>query len=206
MTKAYYKDAVGAILVYDITNRISYEHMKTKWLSEVKEFCHENITILVVGNKSDMQNNRQVSTAEAAEFAESVGIDFIETSAQSGQNVDIAFRRPVLLIARELPAIKEDISSLDLPEGYIAINTPGNIQKKYMNYWTGDISDILPIAEAETGLCIAVNHNIGGGDTRFRDSSLYVFIQLYVMILFIRKMYYHCVSWIVFVIMYYVYQ
>jgi small GTP-binding protein len=170
MTKAYYKDAVGALLIYDITNKVSFEHIKTKWLSEVREFCHENITIVLVGNKLDDEKQRQVSISEAADFAESEGLDFLETSAQSGLNVEMAFRRPILLIARELPDIKNDIKAQKLPEGYIQTISSSSAPE-YMNYWTNTTTDILPVSQAETGLIVT---SCGGqlNDPRFRDSSM----------------------------------
>jgi GTPase SAR1 family protein len=70
MTRAYFRNAVGAILVYDVTKRQSFDNMKNKWLSQLKEFGHEDMYIIIVGNKSDLDINKHaVRQAEAAEFA-----------------------------------------------------------------------------------------------------------------------------------------
>ena len=59
----------GVILVYDITDRYSYNNMMYKWLPEVKSVCGPDIVIMVIGNKKDLSDNRQVSMDEAIEFA-----------------------------------------------------------------------------------------------------------------------------------------
>merc|ERR1712196_570141 len=92
ITSAYYRGAVGALLVYDITKRQSFDDVE-RWLSELRDHAEENIAVLLVGNKSDLKHLRAVSTAEAAEFAEKQGLAAIETSALDATNVDIAFHR-----------------------------------------------------------------------------------------------------------------
>lgn len=165
MTKAYYKDAVGALLVYDISNKLSFESAKNKWLNEIREFCHEQVAVMLIGNKSDLK--RAVLSSEAAEFAESAELDFVETSAQAGLNVDIALRRIIMLVARELPAIKAEIMSHNLPDGWLYCVK----EKKFMNYWTGEITSNTPSAPADPGLCITTRHSLSP-DTHFRDSSI----------------------------------
>jgi Ras-related protein Rab-11A len=90
VTAAYYRGAVGAMLVYDITKRVSFEHTQ-RWLEELKSHSDTNITIMLVGNKSDLSNLRQVLTEEAKEFAEKHGLFFLETSALDSTNVESAF-------------------------------------------------------------------------------------------------------------------
>jgi small GTP-binding protein len=92
ITSAYYRGAVGALLVYDITKRQSFDDVE-RWLSELRDHAEENIAVLLVGNKSDLKHLRAVSTSEAAEFAEKQGLAAIETSALDATNVDIAFHR-----------------------------------------------------------------------------------------------------------------
>jgi small GTP-binding protein len=169
MTKAYFRNAVGALLVFDVTNRSSYERMKNKWLVQLREFGHEEMFVLIVGNKSDMsQTKRVVTIAEAAEFAESTGLDYLETSARTGENVEIAFRRVIMSVARLLPGIKEVIKDQKLPKGWLYLTE----QEKYLNYWTGDLVSTRPETPALTGL--VVNGFIQQPeDMAFRDSASY---------------------------------
>eukprot|EP00743_Colponemidia_sp_Colp-15_P018098 GILK01022574.1.p1 GENE.GILK01022574.1~~GILK01022574.1.p1 ORF type:complete len:222 (+),score=7.16 GILK01022574.1:101-766(+) len=90
ITRSYYRGATGALLVYDVTRRETFEHLQT-WLSDCRENSNMNMTILLIGNKTDLLDNRQVSTQEGKEFADKNGLLFIETSAKTAQNVDDAF-------------------------------------------------------------------------------------------------------------------
>ncbi len=90
ITSAYYRGAVGALLVYDITKKASFENAET-WLSELREYADEDIVIVLAGNKCDLRHIRAVSTEEGAIFAENNGLFFIETSALDATNVDKAF-------------------------------------------------------------------------------------------------------------------
>ena len=90
ITSSYYKGAHGIILVYDITDRQSFKDIEN-WLAEVERHANENVVKLLVGNKCDLESARQVSTEEGKEFAESLGIKFLETSAKETTNVDKAF-------------------------------------------------------------------------------------------------------------------
>lgn len=70
MTRAYFRNAVGAVLVYDVTKRQSFENMKNKWLSQLQDFGHEDMYIIIIGNKCDIDPSQHVvRQAEAAEFA-----------------------------------------------------------------------------------------------------------------------------------------
>ncbi|KAF9180575.1 hypothetical protein BG011_007916 [Mortierella polycephala] len=90
ITSAYYRGAVGALLLYDITQHGTYESV-SRWLSEVREHADSNIIVMLVGNKSDLRHLRSIHTEEAKGFAEENGLMFIETSALDSSNVDIAF-------------------------------------------------------------------------------------------------------------------
>jgi len=92
ITSAYYRGAVGALLVYDITKRSSYENVP-RWLKELREHADDQIVIMLVGNKRDLRNNREVTTDEAKQFAEENNLFFIETSALDSTNVETAFKR-----------------------------------------------------------------------------------------------------------------
>ena len=73
LTSIYYKGAVGALLVYDITKRESFERICTQWLGELKSFSDPNIVAILIGNKCDLKDKRVVQTDEATAFAEKNG-------------------------------------------------------------------------------------------------------------------------------------
>uniref|UniRef100_A0A914PZS8 Ras-related protein Rab-25 n=1 Tax=Panagrolaimus davidi TaxID=227884 RepID=A0A914PZS8_9BILA len=92
VTAAYYRGAIGAIVVYDITKHGTFENIET-WLNELKKYtaADQNITIMVIGNKSDLRHLRAVPVEEGKNFAEIRGISFFETSALDSTNVEKAF-------------------------------------------------------------------------------------------------------------------
>uniref|UniRef100_A0A668RSD0 small monomeric GTPase n=1 Tax=Oreochromis aureus TaxID=47969 RepID=A0A668RSD0_OREAU len=91
ITSAYYRGAVGALLVYDIAKHLTYENVE-RWLKELRDHADNNIVIMLVGNKSDLRHLRAVPTDEARAFAEKNTLSFIETSALDSTNVEEAFK------------------------------------------------------------------------------------------------------------------
>ncbi|XP_021377850.1 ras-related protein Rab-11A-like [Mizuhopecten yessoensis] len=91
ITSAYYRGAVGALLVYDIGKHPTYENVE-RWLKELRDHADNNIVIMLVGNKSDLRHLRAVPTDEAKAFAEKNNMSFIETSALDSTNVETAFQ------------------------------------------------------------------------------------------------------------------
>lgn len=90
ITSSYYKGAHGIILTYDITDKQSFKDIEN-WLTEVEKFANENVIKLLVGNKCDLESQRQVTFDEGKEYADSLGIQFLETSAKNNANVEKAF-------------------------------------------------------------------------------------------------------------------
>ncbi|KAG0236790.1 hypothetical protein BGW42_002658 [Actinomortierella wolfii] len=90
ITAAYYRGAVGALLLYDITQPGTFESV-SRWLSEVREHADANIIVMLVGNKSDLRHLRAIPTEDGKSFAQENGLMFIETSALDSTNVDVAF-------------------------------------------------------------------------------------------------------------------
>merc|ERR1712086_434890 len=109
ITSAYYRGAVGALLVCDIAKHLTYENVD-RWLRELRDHADANIVIMLVGNKSDLRHLRAVPTEEAKSFAESNQLSFIETSALDSTNVETAFHN----ILTEIYRI---VSQKQLPEG-----------------------------------------------------------------------------------------
>ena len=90
ITSAYYKGAKGAFIVYDITNRLTFESVD-KWIQDLNLNSDKNITLLLIGNKMDLADKRVVSKEEGEEKAKSFGLAFLETSALTEENIDKVF-------------------------------------------------------------------------------------------------------------------
>ncbi|XWS59210.1 hypothetical protein CRYUN_Cryun08bG0101900 [Craigia yunnanensis] len=90
VTSAYYRGAVGAMLVYDMTKRQSFDNM-ARWLEELRGHADKNIVIMLIGNKCDLGSLRAVPTEDAQEFAQRENLFFMETSALESTNVETAF-------------------------------------------------------------------------------------------------------------------
>ncbi|KAL2513745.1 Ras-related protein RABA2a [Forsythia ovata] len=91
ITSAYYRGALGALLVYDVTKPTSFENV-SRWLKELRDHADSNIVIMLIGNKTDLKHLRAVATEDAQNFAEKEGLSFIETSALEATNVEKAFQ------------------------------------------------------------------------------------------------------------------
>lgn len=90
ITSAYYRGAVGAVVVYDIAHHVTYENVN-RWLQELRNHADQNVVVVLVGNKSDLRHLRTVPTEEARMFAETNGLSFVETSALDSTNVKAVF-------------------------------------------------------------------------------------------------------------------
>ncbi|XP_042705707.1 ras-related protein Rab-1B isoform X1 [Chrysemys picta bellii] len=90
ITSSYYRGAHGIIVVYDVTDQESYSNVK-QWLQEIERYASENVNKLLVGNKCDLTTKKVVDYTTAKEFADSLGIPFLETSAKNATNVEQSF-------------------------------------------------------------------------------------------------------------------
>jgi Ras-related protein Rab-2A len=97
IVRSYYRGAAGALLVYDITRRDSFDHV-SQWLQEARTNADPDLVITLVGNKCDKGAERQVSYEEGHEFAHHHGLYFLETSAVTGHMVDQAFTATARLV------------------------------------------------------------------------------------------------------------
>lgn len=98
VTHAYYRDAHALLLLYDVTNKSSFENIRA-WLGEIKEYAQDDVVIMLLGNKTDCKASERVIRKEDGEkLAKEYNVAFMETSAKTGLNVDLAFTA----IAREL--------------------------------------------------------------------------------------------------------
>jgi Ras-related protein Rab-1A len=90
ITASYYKGGNGILVVYDITDRESFENLNS-WLIEIEKNANKNVYKLLIGNKCDLEEKRKVSYQEGKDFAASNGMQFIETSAKADTKVKDAF-------------------------------------------------------------------------------------------------------------------
>ncbi|KAL8108142.1 ras-related protein RABA1f-like [Apium graveolens] len=118
ITSAYYRGAVGALLVYDVTRRITFENVE-RWLKELRDHTDTNIVIMLVGNKADLRHLRAVSTDDAMAFAERENTFFMETSALEALNVESSFTEVLTqiyhVVSRKALDIGDDPAAL--PKG-----------------------------------------------------------------------------------------
>jgi Ras-related protein Rab-11A len=94
ITNAYYKGAKGSLVVFDITNRDTFI-AADRWIGELKSNADSQVTIILIGNKSDLEELRKVSTEEAQAKAEQYGLAYIETSAFQATNIEKAFNKMI---------------------------------------------------------------------------------------------------------------
>lgn len=97
ITTAYYRGAMGIMLVYDITNEKSFDNIKN-WIRNIEEHATSDVEKMVLGNKCDMNDRRQISKERGEQLAIEYGIKFMETSAKASINVEEAF----LTLARDI--------------------------------------------------------------------------------------------------------
>lgn len=91
ITRSYYRGAIGALLVYDVTNPNSFENLPS-WLKDSLDATNQNIGVVLVGNKSDLDQDRQVNKEVAKNFAKENNLLFLETSAKNGTNIEKIFQ------------------------------------------------------------------------------------------------------------------
>ena len=94
ITSAYYKGSKGALVIYDITQKETFANIE-KWVNDLKCKGDPKITIIIIGNKNDLEEKRQISKEQGEEKAKSFGCAFLETSAFSGDNIEKAFEMMV---------------------------------------------------------------------------------------------------------------
>lgn len=124
ITSAYYRGADGIIMVYDVTSMESFEHVE-EWLSEVDRYASENTIKLLIGNKADLEDEKQVSPEQAQKFADKLGIQFLETSAKTSTNVEASF----LTMAKQLIKTRQSGPGAVKPNVQVSASTDSGKQK-----------------------------------------------------------------------------
>ncbi|XP_027827731.1 ras-related protein Rab-15 isoform X2 [Ovis aries] len=108
ITKQYYRRAQGIFLVYDISSERSYQHIM-KWVSDVDEYAPEGVQKILIGNKADEEQKRQVGREQGQQLAREYGMDFYETSACTNLNIKESFTRLTELV---LQAHRKELEGL----------------------------------------------------------------------------------------------
>jgi Ras-related protein Rab-1A len=122
ITSSYYRGAHGIIIVYDITDKESFDNVR-QWMFEIDRYASENVCKLLVGNKSDLQPKRAVEYEAAKAFADELNIPFLETSAKNATNVEQAF----LTMAAQ---IKNKMQTQPAPQPKPVVDISGGKQVK----------------------------------------------------------------------------
>ena len=103
ITTSYYKGAHAIIIVFDITDKDSFEHIKN-WMLDIDKFAKQGVSRILVGNKCDLENQRAVSKDEANEISIKYGIKYLETSAKESINIDSLFVDTAkFLLSKQIP-------------------------------------------------------------------------------------------------------
>ncbi|CAH8618445.1 unnamed protein product [Schistosoma intercalatum] len=110
ITRSYYRGAAGALLVYDVTRRDTFNHLAS-WLQDARQHASPNMVITLVGNKCDLDARREVKQEEAEAFARENNLLFLETSAKTGVNVEQAFSTTARAIYERLQLGLLDINN-----------------------------------------------------------------------------------------------
>ncbi|MFQ6630409.1 hypothetical protein Gotur_007688 [Gossypium turneri] len=133
ITSAYYRGALGALLVYDVTKPTTFENV-SRWLKELRDHADSNIVIMLIGNKTDLKHLRAVSTEDGQSYAEKEGLSFIETSALEAINVEKAFQTilsEIYRIMSKKSLSSDDLAPASIKEGKtIAVGAPDANTKK----------------------------------------------------------------------------
>ena len=123
ITRAYYNNSVCALVVYDITKRESFNNVSS-WIEDCKNQAPKTIFMILVGNKIDLNNSRQVQTEEGIELADKYGLVFYETSAKTGENVEKMFEDSAKEIAKKIDDGYYDLENQEIGIKKIKIKKP----------------------------------------------------------------------------------
>lgn len=124
ITTAYYRGAMGFILMYDVTNVESFNSVQD-WVTQIKTYSWDNAQVILVGNKSDMESERVVTYERGKQLADQLGLEFFETSAKENINVKNVFERLVDIICDKMSDnIDADQSAMNMNRGTRLTDNP----------------------------------------------------------------------------------
>ncbi len=128
ITSAYYKGAKGAFIVYDITRKATFENID-KWIADLKINGDSNISIVLIGNKSDLEEKREVTKEEGLKKSQDCKTAFMETSALNGDNVHKAFDELIEQIYQNNSSLLEEEIDVEIDKG-VNLNEENNGNNK----------------------------------------------------------------------------
>ena len=130
ITRAYYKNSVCAMVVYDITSLATFEHVQN-WIEDIKNQSPKTVLIILIGNKTDLEDKRSVSFDEGNDFAIKNGIIFSETSAKTGDGIEEIFLKSAKEIAKNMNENYYDLTSetCGIKKGNIKRNSTKNVKQ-----------------------------------------------------------------------------
>ncbi|CAI0449185.1 unnamed protein product [Linum tenue] len=134
ITSAYYRGAVGALLVYDVTRHSTFENV-ARWLKELRDHTDPNIVVMLIGNKSDLRHLVAVQTEDAKAFSERESLYFMETSALTATNVESAFTEVLsqiykIVSKRAVEGSSDGSTSVSLKGETIDVKQEGSVLKR----------------------------------------------------------------------------
>lgn len=118
ITSSYYRGAHGIMVVYDCTDRASFDNLK-QWMEEIARYGSQEVSRLLIGNKCDLAEKKQVSEGEGRELADSLKVNFLETSAKTGLRVEEAFQQMAAEIKNRIGP--QELTS-DMPQNRVNID------------------------------------------------------------------------------------
>ena len=136
VTRGYYSNTCYALIVYDITDDSSFNSVK-QWIEDVQSFANKDTNLVLVGNKVDLNNKRKISKEEGQNLAKEYGMDFYESSALTGENINDIFEGICQKVNQQIDEGKIDLNdpsngiSISEVEGNIKINK--NLNAKNTN-------------------------------------------------------------------------
>ena len=127
ITTSYYKGAHAILIVFDITDRDSFDHVRN-WMADIDKFAKEGVLRILVGNKCDLEQNRKVRSEEAKEIANKYGIKYIETSAKDTINIDDLFVSTAKYLLSKQNSVNGSGRGTPIGKNGIDISNNNNIQ------------------------------------------------------------------------------
>lgn len=129
ITTAYYRGAMGFILMYDITNEESFNSVQD-WCTQIKTYSWENAQVVLVGNKCDMDDERVVSIERGRQLADQLGLEFFEASAKENINVKPVFEKLVEIICNKMAeSLDQNQQQNQQAQGNLRLNSTSGAQK-----------------------------------------------------------------------------
>jgi Ras-related protein Rab-1A len=128
ITTSYYKSAHAIIILYDITEQTSFDHINN-WMIEIDKFAKQGVLRIIVGNKKDLESKRQVSTKDAESLADKYGIKFMEVSAKDNTNIEALFLDIVKRLLENYLKSKGDIINTPSTNN-VVLKKDKNLNKK----------------------------------------------------------------------------